>query len=471
MKVYVLLNIILSFFYTIQAQGLSDNYSVEIEREIVSINEPIVISVILNDTENRPQLTFPEIEGFEKQSRSAVSSMRTVDGKKIVIQKLSQHYFAKKTGKYQIPAFGINVNGTTVAFPGIEVTIQPERLGKGIKGEEAEEEEVALIPDIADLGKSIFLSVQSDKKSVYMREGFLLSVSLYVAKSTPIEMEFYQFNKQLQRILKELRPLGCWEENIGIEEIVKRDIQINGMAYTEYNMFKAQLFPLTLKNISFPSVTLEMLVVDRSGDIDGVPKVLKAFSSKPISVSVKALPAHPFKDQVPVGQYQLDEQLSSDQVYSMESVRYLFKIEGKGNIASIPAPDILNNSSFDAYSPDMSQDVKRNEKGVTGEKTFDYYVVPKQEGVFPLRRYFQWVYFDPVREVYDTLRSNKVLTVKGDDFRMSEMSTIESTGLYDNLEKRDSTVDTFSLIKFLKEITNGIIAVLLMAMIWVFRNK
>jgi hypothetical protein len=469
MKVYVLLNILLSFFYTSQAQGLSDNYSVEIEREIVSINDPVVISVILYDTDNRPQLSFPDLEGFEKQSRSAVSSIRTVEGKKIVTQKISQHYYAKKPGKYQIPSFKIQVNGLQVEFDGTEVTILAESRGEDAKGEESED--VVLIPDASDLGKNIFLSVQADKKSVYMREGFLLSVSLYVAKSTPIEMEFYQINKQLQLILKQLRPLECWEENIGIEEIVKREIRINGMDYTEYNMFKAQLFPLTLKNISFPSVTLEMLVVDRSGEAHSTQKVLKAFSSKPFSVVVKSLPAHPFKDQVPVGQYQLVEQLSSEQVYSMESVRYLFKIQGKGNVASIPAPDILNNSSFDAYPPDVSQDVKRSEKGVTGEKMFDYYMVPKLEGVFPLRRYFQWVYFDPAREVYDTLRSNKVLTVKGDDFRMSEMSTTGATGLYDNLEKRDSTVDTFSLIKFLKEITNGIIVVLLIAMIWVFRNN
>ncbi len=124
---------------------------------------------------------------------------------------------------------------------------------------------------------------------------------------------------------------------------------------------------MTLQDIIFPSVTLEMLVGSgKAGD----GKVLKSFRSKVVKVTVKPLPPHPLKDQVAVGQYKLFERLSSALVYPGESIRYLFRIEGKGNIAAIPTPEIIANSSFDFYPPDISQINKKKQSECDRRKEF-----------------------------------------------------------------------------------------------------
>jgi hypothetical protein len=467
MKLYVLLNIILCFSGLAYCQELADEYTIEMGNKNLSVAEPFVISVILRDVENRVPIIFPDISGLEKQSRSATSAINMVEGKKVVVQTISQQYVAKKSGKYVIPSFTLSVNGVKVKSEETSVVFSS---GAVAEGDPTGEEDTSLLPELTEGNNDIFLSVQADKRSVFIREGFALRVSLFVAENAPVDMEFYRFNQQLQGILKKLRPVACWEENVGLEEIVKRQVRISGRAYTEYNMYQAQLFPLTLQDIAFPSVTLEMLVaMGKSGISEGLEQV-KPFSSKMFKVTVKPLPPHLSRDQVAVGQYSLIEKLSSSMVYPGESVRYLFKIEGKGNIRAITEPEVLSNSAFDFYPPDVNQLIKSSDRSVTGEKVYDYFIVPRQDGKFPLGRYFQWVYFDPVREQYDTLRSLKTLQVKGEDYKLGNISLYNSLSLYDNLEKLDSSKETFDFRGILKDVTNAIVILLLLTMVWVFRK-
>jgi hypothetical protein len=466
MKLYALLNIFLCFSGTICAQIINDASTIEFGSKNLSLDQPFLISVVLRDAETRPSVSFPEINGLEKRSKSATSAISTVDGKKVVIQTITQEYFATKPGNYLIPEFVITINNlklnseeTMVVFSQAANSEAP--VSTSLTSIDAE---------LEDTSEGIFLSVQTDKKTTYIRQGFALRISLYIAENAPVQMEFYRFNEQLQSILKKLRPANCWEENVGLEEIAKRKVTIKGRRYTEYNMYQARLFPITTEDIEFPAVTLQMLVIDNSKAVNVERKVVKPFRSKAVKIAVRQLPDHPLRDQVAVGQYKLKENLSSSLVYPGESVRYMFKVEGIGNIMALPAPIIQANSTFDIYPPEVSQIIKRSSQNVVGEKTFDYFVVPRKDGEFPLNRYFQWIYFDVAKAKYDTLRSAKMLAVKGEDYKLANLSLSGSSGLYDNLESLDSSKETIDYKKILKETTNGIVILLLIAMIWVFRK-
>nr|WP_310589881.1 BatD family protein [Dyadobacter sp. CY343] len=467
MKLYALLYIFLCYSGIAFCQGLNESATIELGPKNLSIDQPFTISVVLRDAENRPAVLFPEIKDLEKRSKSATSSISTVDGKKVVIQTITQEYYASKPGNYLIPEFTITVNGHGLHSA---ETMAVFALGEAATITQREASLEAQGNDFQSINEAVFLSVLTDKKTVFIREGFALRISLYIAENAPVEMEFYRFNIQLQSILKTLRPANCWEENVGIEEIVKRKIKIKGKNYTEYNMYQARLFPITTENIVFPSIKLDMLVTDNSAAVNVEKKVVRTFRSKAMIVNVKQLPEHPLRDQVAVGQYTLRETLSSTLVYPGESIRYMFKVEGIGNIAAIPAPAVQGNSNFDIYPPEVSQIIKRSYQNVTGEKTFDYFVVPRKDGTFPLGRYFQWVFFNSQKAAYDTLRSEKSLEVKGEDYKLANLSLTGSSGLYDNIENLDSSKRGFDYKKILREITNAVVIVLLITLIWVFRK-
>lgn len=466
MKLYALLNIFLCFFSIALAQTPENAATIEYGSKNLTLDQPFLISVVLRDVETRPSVIFPEIKDLEKRSKSATSSVSTVDGRKVVIQTITQEYHATKAGNYLIPEFSLTVNNTKLRSEETMVVFAKsgEEGGSAIASENVD------VGEVDDNIQSVFLSVQTDKKQVYIRQGFAVRISLYIAENAPVEMEFYRFNEQLQAILKSLRPVNCWEENVGVEEIIKRKVTIRGRKYAEYNMYQARFFPITTEDIQLPSVKLDMMVTENAGAVNVEKKLVKSFRSRPINVVVTQLPDHPLRDQVAVGQYSLRERLSSDLVYPGESVRYMFKVEGVGNIAAIPAPIIQSSSSFDIYPPEVSQVVKRSYQSVVGEKTFDYFVVPRKDGEFPLGRYFHWIYFNVEKAKYDTLRSAASLEVRGEDYKLSNLSLSGSSGLYDNLENLDSGRETIDYKRILKDLTNIVIVLLLVTMIWVFRK-
>jgi len=465
MKLYALLNIFLCFSGIALAQSSENLATIEYGSKNLTLDQPFLISVVLRDVETRPSVIFPEIKDLEKRSKSATSSVNTVDGRKVVIQTITQEYYAKKAGNYLIPEFSLTVNNAKLHSDETMVVFAKA----GDESGNTLDDNVA-VTEVEDNSQSVFLSVQTDKKQVYIRQGFAVRISLYIAENAPVEMEFYRFNEQLQSILKAVRPVNCWEENIGVEEIIKRKVTIRGRKYAEYNMYQARLFPITTEDIVLPSVKLDMLVTESGGAVNVDKKLVRGFYSRPVTVVVKQLPDHPLRDQVAVGQYSLRERLSSDLVYPGESVRYMFKVEGVGNITAIPAPVIQASSSFDIYPPEVSQVIKRSYQSVVGEKTFNYFVVPRKDGEFPLSRYFHWIYFDVEKQKYDTLTSAASLEVRGDDYKLANLSLSGSSGLYDNLENLDSSRDTIDYKKILKDLTNIVIAVLLVTMIWVFRK-
>ncbi|HEV7349335.1 BatD family protein [Telluribacter sp.] len=469
MKLYVFLNIFLCFSLLTSAQEQVPEISVEVGSKTLSINNPFVISVIVRHSEERPTVTFPDIPGLEKRSASATSAVTTLGGKAAMVQTITQQYLATRAGTYEVPPLTITVNKEKIEIEEFTLTFSVDS-----SGEEPTTSQVpaAPIPEIAaeDLDKgSIFLAVQATKPEVFVREGFAVRFSLYVSENAPVEMEFFQLDSQLQAIIKKLRPASCWEENVGIEEIVQNTVTINGRRFTEYRMYQSVFFPLTTQNVAFPAVTLDMLVYEGQDKGNRV-KTIRKFTSRPVRVRVQPLPPHPQRDQVAVGEYTLEERVTKQQVASGESFRYIFKIAGTGNLAAVTVPDVLTSASFDFYPPEVSQVVRRSYERVSGEKSFNYFVVARQNGTFPLGRYFQWVYFDPHKARYDTLRSDRVIEVLGESRPPDVLSSEGDLLTYENLARLDTSEPYINYQSLTRTLINAVVIILLMGTLWMFRK-
>lgn len=469
MKVYAFIIIFLCSLTTSAQRQSEQDIRVEVGAKFLTLDQPFLVSIIIRNHVNRPAVTFPDFEGLEKRSASATSTTNSVGGKTIIIQTISQQYFATQEGEYALPEFTVMVDGNRIKAEGITLNFRKGRENAQIAGVASGETESVVDSDEPGTG-DIFLSANASRTGVFLKEGFSLRLALYVAKNTPIDMEFYQLNRQLQAIMKRLRPATCWEENVGIEEIIQRDVKLGGRQYTEYQMYQAVLFPFTVQNITFPVVGLKMLVSEPKAGENEKKKSLQTFYSKPSRVVVKPLPPHPQKDQVAVGEYTLKETLTKENLASGESLRYLFTITGQGNLATINAPEVPVVKAFDFYAPDMNQTVQRSYEKVSGEKTFDYYIVAKQKGRYPLGRFFQWVYFNPSRARYDTLRSSKIITVAGEDMQTAGMTNSDVGFVYENIDQLDTTEQYIDYQDIIRILTNTVVLVLLGVMVWIIRK-
>ena len=86
--------------------------------------------------------------------------------------------------------------------------------------------------------------------------------------------------------------------------------------------------------------------------------------------------------------------------------------------------------------------IRRESGRVSGTKSFRYFIVPKEPGEFNLEKYFEWVFFNPAKKKYDTLRSQVTLRVHGESQRNQAIQSTDLGSFYDRIELTDNTLRT-----------------------------
>jgi hypothetical protein len=121
-----------------------------------------------------------------------------------------------------------------------------------------------------------------------------------------------------------------------------------------------------------------------------------------------------------------------------KSAAYVFNIFGEGNISAIEKPNVSNDDSFEFYEPNVRQDINRENGRVSGTKSFNYFLIPKEPGQYNLGKYFQWVFFNPQKKKYDTLKSKLTIYVTGESKKNEAIQANDAGEFYDKIESSDN---------------------------------
>jgi hypothetical protein len=284
----------------------------------------------------------------------------------------------------------------------------------------------------------------TSKDEVYTGEGFNATLAFFVSEDNRAPLQFYELGRQLSEILKKLKPNNCWEENFNIENIEGESATIGNKDYTRYKIYQATYYPLNTEPIVFPRVALEMIKykVAKNPSFFGQNRKedYKTFYSKPKTIRVKNLPEHPLKDVVAVGNYKASELMPSTDITTGKSVSYVFTVYGEGNISAIQKPNVPNDANFEFYEPNVRMDIKRESGRVTGTKSFNYFLIPKEPGRYDLKNYFQWVFFNPDEERYDTLQSRLTVYVTGESTKNEIIEANDDGSFYDKIQTADNSL-------------------------------
>jgi hypothetical protein len=249
--------------------------------------------------------------------------------------------------------------------------------------------------------------------------------------------QFYEAGKQLDAILKKLKPANAWEENLSITTIEPQTVERNGKKWVKFKVFESTFFPFSEGKIEIPRVPWEMIKykVAKNPSLFGANRQedFKTFYSSPKTITVKPLPPHPLKSEVPVGIFQLRENITTLEAKTGEGFNYNFGVAGIGNINSLAAPKRLPATNLNAFDPNVRQQINRGYGQVSGIKEFDYFVTLNEAGEYPLDQYFSWIYFDPERGVYDTLKPKALIRVSGESKINEALSGQRLGGIYDKI--------------------------------------
>src|SRR5690606_5587001 len=95
-------------------------------------------------------------------------------------------------------------------------------------------------------------------------------------------------------------------------------------------------------------------------------------------------------------------------------------------------------ANLNTYDPNVRQQINRGYGRASGIKEFNYFITINEAGQYDLSKNFEWIYFDPVRAVYDTLRPNAKIIVKGESKVNESISSQRLGGLYDRIAVEDN---------------------------------
>jgi len=440
---YHLLSLLSIFF--LNNSVFAQKAKIEIGSSDVALNEAFTIKITVENDRLKNYSDFPEIDGFVKQGTSSSSSTNIINGQISSSHSIIQNYSPTTQGTFTLAPFTMTINGKEVSSPGATISVGPPRQRQQQSSpffsdpfDDFFHRNQRGTQEFVDVKEDAFFALTTDKEEVYIGEGFSVSLAWYEAEANKALIQFYEVGKQLAEILKEIKPANSWEENFNIENINGRPITINGKRYTQYKIYQATFYPLNQDTIDFPSVGLDMVKykIAKNPTFFGQNRKeeIKTYYSKPRRVIVKPLPPHPLKDAVSVGNYELKEDISSKELNTGESFSYNFRIVGMGNVSAINNPLIAQNEDFEFYPPNVRQNINRGNGMVTGTKSFTYYAIPKEPGQYDFGKYFNWVFFNPDREAYDTLSSNIQVVVTGESKKNDYISSADMGSFYDLLE-------------------------------------
>ncbi|MTI31295.1 BatD family protein [Xanthovirga aplysinae] len=466
--------------------GISPLWAQQIRIELgpdeIALNQAFPITITVENGKLESYEGFPDIPGFVKIGTSSSSSTNFINGQMSSSVSITQNYQAKGEGTFELSPFSMTINGKQHQSPGKNIKVGPavqrrqqfdpfssdpfqDFFNRG-QGQPQE---------FVDVKDDAFFAVTSNKKNVYLGEGFTVNVAFYVSENNRADLEFYNVGEQLTGILKKIRPINCWEENYNIDKIAGVPVQIKGKNYKKYSIYEGTFYPLNLEDIHIPSVELELLkyklAKQRSFFGRNRQEGYKTYHSKPITIKVKDLPPHPLKDMVAVGDYRLRESINNKELKTGESFNYSFKIRGEGNISSINNPSVMRGKNFDFYDPDVSQQINRSNGRVRGTKTYNYFGIPKEPGEYKLKDYFKWIYFNPKTATYDTLRPKTIVNVMGES-KINEAIMASDMGSF--YELADIESNSFSSIvsqEYIRIFANIFILIMLAASIIILIKK
>ncbi len=374
----------------------------------IAQDENFILSFTLTSVENAsaslPTYKFPELLNFQKQGVSRAKASKSINGQMVNSYTFSQYYQPDKPGNFEINNEEIEVGSQTYRLEPFSIVVSPAVDTEGFTEE--------LLPsELILTSNDPFFVITSNIIKPFVGQGFTLKMSFFVPESNTQEFEFDHNDIQIPALISKMKPKFCWEENFGIttEQILK--VSINKKRYTEYRFFQATYFAFQNQKIQIPALKFRVMSLNRKR-LEAIKKPI-FFTSAPIEIKLRDLPHHPLSGKVPVGNFQLKENISSSISKTGQPLTYTANLLGDGNgvLWDNKSPESDYFMNFDPIS--VQTTVAPFLEKMFGNKTDKIQIIPKQPGKFVMSHYFNWIYFNVKTEQFDTLKSKIVLDITG----------------------------------------------------------
>jgi len=382
------------------------NQSSAVENQAVTLS----VEVSGRDAGNASEPELPDFgEWFAfAGSRGRSQNIQIVNGQMSSSTTFSYAIIPTKAGAAKIPPVKVTVGGKTFQSEAITVQVSaagaapPQPQQRSVPGLQPPESETV----------DMFVLAVPDKKTVYQNEGITVAYKVFIGPGVSVQVYSPQNMPH---------SAGFWTEEYPQPQPVPRPEVYDGRQYQSALLKQVELFPTNSGSFSVDPLTIEFTIRvprrRRSQDIFGrffdnsmfsETRTVHVNSSK-LDIKVKPLPVEgrPAEFNGAVGKYRISADVDRRVVKENDSVTLTVKISGTGNIKLLEEPPLNISGVFEKYDPQVSENIVREKSTVSGEKVFEYVIIPRQDGTLRIDPVV-FAYFDPAAKEYRTLRTKPI---------------------------------------------------------------
>lgn len=366
---------------TSTAQEIS--FTASVDRNAIATGEYVKLTITLSNTQER--FEAPSFGGLVVvQGPFENSSFNYVNGRMSSSVGRTWVLTGTAPGKYTIGAAKVRVGGGFIQTDPITIEV--------VKGASSRQNDPG-----ASQGQSrdanLFATISLSKNKAYVGEQVVATYTLY-SRYANIELSKYDLPKMD----------GFWAEEIDLGDSNWEDqLQtVNGLQYRVAVLKRQVLFPQRSGKLRIEPVELECLV-NRSFFNRGT---MVSVRSNTVELSAIALPANaPAGFNGAVGELDMQVKVDRTTVKANEAIELNITYSGRGNLKLMEAPTLNFPSDFEAYDPKVTDKISVNGGGMSGSRSFQYLVIPRHEGDFPLEP-ITFSYFDTRSGAYRTIQAD-----------------------------------------------------------------
>ena len=361
------------------------------------------------------------------------TSIQTINGRTTTEITFSYTYIlrAKSEGEFEIRPGTIEVDGKVMESNSLKIQVvptqsQPQTQQQTPGGGESQGSQSV------DLGgDNLFLRVEMSKQNVVRGEQIIATVKLYADPNIPIS-GFDEVNLPTFE--------GFYTQDIEIPRQINFTREVyNNRIYQVGVLKKTVLFPQQNGTITVNPFSMTLLVQQRvrprsffDDFFSGIQTVRTTLTSSAARVNVNDLPPQPANFYGGVGNFNLNSELSSDEVTTNDAVTLKLTISGTGNLRLIRNPELKLPSDFEVYDPRSTENVRAADNGVTGTKTVEYLFQPRFEGEYTIPS-IPFTFFNPSTGSYVT-RSTPEYTLLVEKGTGDQTATVMSSRRREELQ-------------------------------------
>ncbi len=383
-------------------------------REVVSVGDQFRLIYSINGQASG--FRAPAIKDFSVlagPSQSTSTSMQIINNQVSRSVEYSFTYVLQATseGTFTIPPASVNVDGKS--YQSNPVTI---RVVKGSAPAPAGTQQQAQPQGGEITAKDLFVRASVNKSNPYQGEQVIITYKIY----TRVPVAEYSITRVpstagfwSQDLIKDNTKLNQYRETVDGSEYVVAEIKKEAL-------FAQKSGSLTIEPLEMDVVAQIQRKASRRGFNDPFfdsffndsflgntyQNVKKTLRSNQLNINVKPLPStdRPSEFTGAVGNFSISSSIDREQLKTNEAMTLKFTITGKGNIKLVEKPNLVFPSDFEVYDPRITDNIAASQTGVSGSRTFEYLVIPRNPGDFKIKS-SRFAFFDIESGTYKTLNS------------------------------------------------------------------